>query len=170
MFLNKNLHAALSKNEKVLAQIIKRALKIKANAVTADEKENGPRAILNFGHTIGHALETISGYAISHGQAVALGILAEARLSLNLGVLRTSDFSEIKNMLSGLIPDLPDMNKNNLNDILKLIKMDKKNRNGEARFVLIKKMGKTEIKKGNYTHKIPENLIITALKQSIYAR
>src|SRR4051812_28720399 len=79
--------AALTRQEPAaVTQLIRRSIQIKAEVVSDDEREAGRRAILNAGHTIGHALEQVSGYLIPHGEAVALGLIAECELAEGLGI------------------------------------------------------------------------------------
>ncbi|HKY33717.1 MAG TPA: 3-dehydroquinate synthase [Candidatus Polarisedimenticolia bacterium] len=86
----------------LLTGLVASACAIKAEVVAADEREGDLRRILNFGHTIGHALETLSGYALSHGEAVSIGMVAESRLAVRLGMLSREAAEAIEASLSGL--------------------------------------------------------------------
>src|SRR5436309_595603 len=81
-YLEREYGQIMAKHESCLLRIIKRSCEIKKSVVEQDEKETGLRRILNFGHTIGHAIEVLSGYRIRHGNAIAIGMVAEARMSV----------------------------------------------------------------------------------------
>lgn len=82
-------------DERLLGSLLVRAIELKAAIVGKDEFDAGVRAVLNLGHTLGHAIEASSGYSISHGAAVAMGIAAEARIAVRMGLLRESDFKRL---------------------------------------------------------------------------
>lgn len=120
-------------------ELILKAIRAKISIIEQDAKEHSLRRILNFGHTIGHALETVSGYAMAHGEAVALGSLVESHLSRHLGYLSDSDFDEIKRVLSCFPLKLP---KNySRSKLFEAMKHDKKRGGGAPRFVLIDRIG-----------------------------
>ena len=119
--------------------------RIKAEIVAEDEKENGLRMILNFGHTIGHALEAELGYKkICHGEAVLLGMLAESKIALSLKMLSKEDFLRIEGLIAKF--NLSDKLKNiDSKRLLQFIGSDKKVASGRIRFVLPRKIGEVEI-------------------------
>lgn len=120
-------------------ELILKAIRAKISIIEQDAKDHSLRRILNFGHTIGHALETVSGYAMAHGEAVALGSLVESHLSCTLSYLSDSDFDEIKRVLSRFPLKLP---KNySRSKLLEAMKHDKKRGGGALRFVLIDRIG-----------------------------
>jgi 3-dehydroquinate synthase len=126
------------------ARLIARSCRIKAHYVRIDEKENGPRKTLNFGHTIGHAVETISLKSktpLLHGEAVVLGMLCAARLSVLEGHLKNDDFDKIKSVFKkhGFMQKLPAaIGKGN---ICRLILKDKKNVGKKIRWTLLNSIG-----------------------------
>ena len=130
---------------KVLISCIKRACAIKAEIVGADEKEAGLRAILNFGHTLGHAVENLSGYGeFRHGEAVAIGMLGAARASQKLGLCSMEQVSILKELLESFhlptgLPPFP------VEEYLIAMKRDKKNRQGILRMVLNEGIGSYQI-------------------------
>ena len=132
----------------VLSLIIKRSCEIKAEVVSYDEKEAGLRAILNFGHTIGHAVETETRYTrFLHGEAVGLGMCLESRLSEVLGLMNSEQIGRIQNLIEfyGLPCRLPeDLNAGNL---LSCMKRDKKVVAGEMTFIVPEKIGRVAIRK-----------------------
>ncbi len=147
--LEKKRDAILGLDRAVISYVIERSCQIKAEVVSKDEREAGLRAVLNYGHTIGHAVETETGYSkYLHGEAVAMGMCLAARLSAELGIMEASHADRIKSVVCayGLPAELPkDVNGDKL---LSLISMDKKAVAGEMRFILPKAIGSVVIHKG----------------------
>jgi len=166
-YLKKNASSALSRNPKVLTHIIKRAAGIKAGVVSADEKEAGKRMVLNFGHTIGHALEKLSDYRIIHGEAVALGILVEGRIAMNQGVLSRHDYEAIADLLASFRTKPETLSRFSPRAVVRAARGDKKSIGGRARYVILKKIGAVEVKSGAYAHSVPEKDVIRALKEAV---
>ncbi len=133
----------LSKPE-LLTEVIGRCAKLKADVVVEDEREGGKRRILNFGHTIGHALETHFGFDIlRHGEAVAYGMLAAGKLSNEDGRLKIEDLELLQTTIKKLpLPKLPEFDAEN---ILKIMQRDKKVKDRKINFVLLEAIGKTVI-------------------------
>ena len=133
----------LSKPE-LLTEVIGRCAKLKADVVVEDEREGGKRRILNFGHTIGHALETHFGFeTLRHGEAVAYGMLAAGKLSNEDGRLEIEDFELLQTTIKKLpLPKLPEFDAEN---ILKIMQRDKKVKERKINFVLLEAIGKTVI-------------------------
>ncbi len=119
-----------------LIHAVKRSCQIKANVVEIDEKESSLRAILNYGHTFGHAIETLSGYGVySHGEAVAIGMVIAAELSRQLGFGSSEDVAAIRSLLNAFgLPENPPAY--SLWDYLAAMGRDKKVREGMLQFVL----------------------------------
>lgn len=114
--------------------------------VSKDERESSLRAILNYGHTIGHAIETLTGYSsYLHGEAISIGMVYEAKLSSMLGFLDKESFEKIRNILKdfGLPVNLP-INMDS-SAMLKTILLDKKNIEGKIRMVIPESIGKMKI-------------------------
>jgi 3-dehydroquinate synthase len=143
-FVQKNLDKILEKDPKTLESLISRAVKIKKKVVKRDEKEKGLRAILNFGHTVGHAIELLSNYKMDHGHAVALGILAEARMAK----ISKRNYKKIEELLNRLGFDPKELKKFKKKDLLNAMKSDKKGQN----YVRIKRIGKVA---KQLLHKVP---------------
>src|SRR5207249_3731881 len=100
-----DLDAIFAKDRRVLAEIIAESCRIKAAVVAADEREAGPRRILNFGHTAGHALEAVTKYRrYRHGEAVAYGMLVAAELAAGRGALADRDRKALADLIAGLGP------------------------------------------------------------------
>ena len=96
-FLEKNSEKALNLDKEIITFMIKKALEIKISVVEKDELENSERKLLNFGHTLAHSIENY--YNISHGKAVAIGMLKAASISIEKEYLKTEEFNAIKNLL-----------------------------------------------------------------------
>jgi len=134
------------------------AVKIKSVIVSKDEKEKGLRTILNFGHTIGHAIESYYGYErIKHGEAVALGMKCAGFISNRKRLLSLNAKNKLFNTLEKL--NLPDTSDINEKEIVKKIKSDKKSKKGKIKFVLLSDIGKTKI-----VSSVPQNLIEDSLE------
>jgi len=139
-----------------LIQIIYESSLIKAFVVSNDEKEKGDRALLNFGHTYGHAFEAIQSLeGFSHGQAVGLGMICASHLSLLLEKISSEEFEKIKNLIKsvGLPHELPDNFK--VNDFSEAMSRDKKILNKKLRFITLRGIGSAEI-----TEDPPEDLVL----------
>ena len=142
--LERDLPKLLKREAKTLAAVVARCCEIKAEVVGQDETEGGVRAILNFGHTIGHAIENSSGYGkYLHGEAIAIGQVAAARLSAGLTGLPEDDVSRIRNLFrrAGL-PVALKLNSVQRRKLFTAMKLDKKVSDGEIKFVLAKKVGR----------------------------
>lgn len=163
LYVEKNLSKTLSLNTTTLTDIIQAAVSLKSDIVHQDEKEQGLRMTLNFGHTIGHALEKISDYKILHGYAVAYGILIETKLSQLLGLLSENDFLAIEALFTQLGIKASSLKKYSVKDIIKLTASDKKTKAHKARYILLKTIGSVYESKGNYAHAVPEKLIQRAI-------
>lgn len=135
--------------------LILKAIQGKIEIVEQDPTEQGLRRILNFGHTIGHALETVANYEISHGEAVALGCTAEAHLSMRLGYLAEKDFEQIQAMFSRFPLKLHKTY--NRTKLLSAMAHDKKRLLGEIRFVLIDKIGRAMPFEGAYCRVVTQS-------------
>lgn len=134
-------------DQAALGHIIRRSCEIKAEVVSKDERESGLRAILNYGHTIGHAVETATGYtALLHGEAVAIGMYHEALMAVNAGILKPEEAQRLKAMLAhyGLPHELPEGVQ--CSAMLTAMAMDKKALAGKLRFVLPERTGSVVIR------------------------
>jgi 3-dehydroquinate synthase len=154
--LERDLPKLLKRNPKTLANVVARCCRIKADVVSQDETESGLRAILNFGHTIGHALEAISGYGkYLHGEAISIGQVAAARLSAVQSGLPESDAARITTIFQRAgLPTRVRLNSQQIKKLSAAMKLDKKVSGGEIKFVLAKKIGKVE-----FGQKVPLALV-----------
>ncbi|ABO49556.1 3-dehydroquinate synthase [Desulforamulus reducens MI-1] len=145
-WLEKNYSRILNLDTTALEQVAETCCKIKASVVEQDEREQGCRAILNYGHTVGHAIESLSGYGTYlHGEAVAMGMISAARLALNEGILSQQDFERIYRLISavGLPTELP--RGLGPQDIIDSMYHDKKTVLGKLVFVLPRSLGQVDI-------------------------
>ena len=139
-FIEANLDKIKALDEAVLEEIVFRSARIKAEVVEKDEIDLGLRNILNFGHTIGHAIETVSDFKVVHGAAVAIGMLAAASISNRLGILDQNELTRLKRLLQGA--GLPtETSGHKIKEIIQTIKHDKKILRGKIRFVLPRAIG-----------------------------
>lgn len=140
-WLEQNITGLIARDTDILNKAICRSCEIKAEIVAADERESGVRALLNLGHTFGHAIENAMGYGVwLHGEAVATGIIMAADLSKKLKFINESDFKRIHSIFqkAGLPVIAP---KFSPDDYLRLMKLDKKVEGGKMRFILLKRIG-----------------------------
>ena len=149
----------LRKDADLLTWAIAESVKLKAEVVSADEKEGDLRRVLNFGHTLGHAFEAATSYRhFLHGEAVAWGMIAAARISTEIGCCDHSTYERIRKaaLAWGALPSVTVQT----GKALKLIQSDKKTENGVVYFVLPKEIGKVEI-----VNNVPEQAITVALAE-----
>jgi 3-dehydroquinate synthase len=134
------LSAGGSASDRMLSLIV-RSIEIKAEIVSRDEREEGLRKTLNFGHTIGHAIELVSGYSLLHGEAVAIGMALEGRLAESIGVAKVGTAATIVKALqsAGLPTDLPTSFQ--VEEVIEAMKSDKKGVSGKTRFALPLRVG-----------------------------
>ena len=153
--LERDLPKLLRRDPRTLAAVVARCCEIKAEVVRQDETESGLRAILNFGHTIGHALEAISHYGkYLHGEAIAIGQVAAARLSARLLGLPARDVERIERLFQRAgLPTQVKLNAPQRQKLLAAMQLDKKVSGGEIKFVLARRIGAVE-----FGHRVPTAL------------
>ncbi|MGI9328692.1 MAG: 3-dehydroquinate synthase [Pseudomonadales bacterium] len=162
-WLEANTAALLAQEPAALAHAIQRSVEIKAEVVAADEREGGVRAILNFGHTFGHAIETLTDYQqLLHGEAVAIGMVMAAELSVALGLSTIEDARRLTALLQavGLPITCPaTLSSGNMRSAMGL---DKKVQDGKLRLILMHGLGRVEIHDD-----VPEGPLMTTLNQAL---
>jgi 3-dehydroquinate synthase len=158
-FLRGNARAILSGNGAALERAIKRSCEIKRDIVETDEKEKRLRKSLNLGHTLGHAIEKASGYRISHGTAVGLGIIAETRIAEKLGLLGRETASEITGLMETLGIRKEALKKLDARAVVRNTLYDKKNTGKVVNYVLPAAIGKVRI-----GVKVPAGLVLSVLQ------
>jgi 3-dehydroquinate synthase len=152
--------AILARETAALSDVVTGSVRIKAEVVAGDEKEQGRRAILNFGHTIGHAVEAATGYSLLHGEAIAIGMALETELGITMGITERGDAKALVTALDkfGLPTELP--SEIPFDRLLAAMQQDKKVRSGDIRFALISRLGQVARgPKGEWTLPVsPETL------------
>jgi 3-dehydroquinate synthase len=158
--LERELARLLRRQASVLAEVIARCCEIKAEVVRQDEMETGLRAILNFGHTIGHAIENISGYGkYLHGEAISIGQVAAAKLSVRAAGLAVDEAGRIERLfLRAGLPVAIKLSAARRAVLLEKMRLDKKVSGGEIKFVLARRIGQVEA-----GHKISPEVIEAVL-------
>jgi len=144
-YLEENIDRIMRLETSAIQHIVRRSCQIKANVVTEDETEGGLRAILNFGHTVAHAVETHTAYdRYTHGEAVAIGMVVAARLAHELGMFKASEVHRLIHLLKRI--ELPtNLPKSDPAVLMSLMETDKKAVKGVPRFILPVGLGKVEI-------------------------
>lgn len=164
-WLEQHMPQLVGRDPTVLAEAVYRCCAHKARIVAADEHERGERALLNLGHTFGHAIESHLGYGEwLHGEAVAVGMLMAADLSMRLSWLTPADVLRVKRLLlaAKLPVDVPDLMTSA--DFLRLMKLDKKVLAGQLRLILLKALGEAVIYQDT-----PDDLLMQTLSQRQFA-
>ena len=157
-FLEENSAAVLAMEEKALVHVIARSCEIKAEVVAEDEKESGLRRILNFGHTIGHAIEQETGYVrYNHGEAVAIGMVGAACISRDLGLVDGEKVERVLRLLRALrLPSRADGC--TVENMYAAIFHDKKTINGKVNWVLMEDIGRVAVR-----NDVPEDIVKRAM-------
>ena len=128
-----------------MCEVVEKAVRIKAAIVSADEKEGGRRAILNFGHTLGHALEAVTGYgALTHGEAIVIGMRVALEISAQLGLCSAADAARALALL-GRFPAPPPVSPPQREAVIAAARRDKKAQAGSLRFVVLAGIGKGQV-------------------------
>ena len=139
--LKSNSNLVLSRNLKVLEEVVYESIKTKSKIVTKDEKENGVRALLNFGHTFGHAIEAKNNYkGVSHGEAVVLGMIIASEISYLENYITKKELEEIKNLITSLGLS-GNYKKYKYADLKPYLMNDKKVSKGKLNLILLNKIG-----------------------------
>lgn len=147
-WIEKNIAALRNLDPAAITHAVRRSCEIKADVVTQDERESGLRQILNFGHTVGHAIENSTGYGVMrHGEAISIGMIVESALGVDQAPGWTeSEHLRLVSLLkaAGLPTRLPKSLTVSLDDLFKAAATDKKNRDGEIRYMLPRRLGLVE--------------------------
>ena len=151
--LEENVEELRAADPGVAGPAVARSVVLKAGVVSEDEFEGGYRQILNFGHTLGHALEAASEYALGHGSAVALGMLMETRLGERLGVTEAGTLRRLKTVLEELLGPLA-WSGTDAESAVRYLRTDKKVRAGRPRVVLLRRLGEVDPGQG-WSHEVP---------------
>lgn len=143
-YIDERFNQIMSLNEDVMKYLIKKCCEIKAHIVSQDEREEGLRKILNYGHTLGHALEAITNYEkYTHGEAVIVGMYYEAKMALKMGMINKEYFKEIVSIIEKTHIDL-DISMFDQNILIDIMAHDKKNLRDKISFILPCELGKVK--------------------------
>ena len=144
VYLEKHLDLIKALDDNVLETIVAKSAQIKVEVVEIDEKDTGLRNILNFGHTVGHAVESVTNFQVAHGQAVAIGMVAAAKIAAELDILDSGNVVRLKSLLekAGLTTKLP---LTEVKPVMQAMRYDKKVQSGKIRFVLPRAIGQVFI-------------------------
>lgn len=158
-FLEENRRGIVEREVDKLLYIVNECARIKGSIIEKDEYDRGLRNILNFGHTIGHGIESSAGFSLSHGEAVALGMKAEAFIAVRSGYFEEKYYNRAMNLIRDF--GLPQSLKNvDTREVIEYMKRDKKNTTNNVKFVLPDKIGHAII-----TTEIKQNLIAEAMEE-----
>lgn len=150
------------RDNKFYLKIVEASCRIKSRIIEQDEKEKELRKILNYGHTIGHAIETAGGYKIPHGEAVGLGMAYEGKISTQLGLLDKKSLEKQNRLIKNI--GLPITYKGDINQLIEIMKKDKKSKAGKLYFVLPITIGKIKQKNGQVAFPVNETFARKCLK------
>jgi 3-dehydroquinate synthase len=149
----------LGREQQSLEHIVAVTARIKSSVVEEDEKDTGLRNILNYGHTIGHGVESASSFSLGHGESVAIGMVAAGWIAASMGILAVSEVERLKDLLvlAGLPVTVPDHL--NAKDITDAMSRDKKILKGRLRFVLLSRIGEAVVRNDVSTELVNETLL-----------
>jgi 3-dehydroquinate synthase len=162
-FLETNLDAILARNLDRLEQLAGYNCRIKGAVVEADPTETNRRRLLNYGHTIGHAVETAAAYRLLHGEAVAIGIAAALQIEKQMRLADADRIERICALLGRLSVPLTIPADLSAETLMNLLTRDKKAVGGWPRFVLLEKIGKPLIRSGQYAHQVAPDIVRSIL-------
>jgi 3-dehydroquinate synthase len=163
-FIEKNIQAILLRDRAVLEKIADFNCRIKGNVVEDDPHEQNMRRILNYGHTIGHAVESASGYELLHGEAVAIGMIAAGLIEIEMGLGDPERLDRIRRILERLGVPLKFPKNMAENKLIDLIKRDKKAVNKWPRFVLISQIGQVYCRDGQWAVNVEPPIVKKTLR------
>ena len=146
------------------ARCVTASVRLKSQVVARDEFERGLRQVLNFGHTVGHALEAATDYRLGHGRAVAFGMVAEARLGERLGLTEASTSERLIDVLAELV-DRTALEVET-STVLNFLRADKKARGGRTRYVLLRRIGQV-LDQGGWAREVDEDEVRTVVDEVI---
>jgi len=162
--INTNL---LSNNKSIIQRIIKTCMQIKIKTIKADFREGDKRMILNFGHTVGHALERLFNYKEAHGDCIGLGMLIESKISQNINKITVKEYEEIKRILFRYNLLSLKINKTNTKKLISFMRLDKKNSTNNITFSIPKNIGNIYKNNGKHSIEISDIIIEKSINKVI---
>ena len=165
-YLERNVKGLFERDEETLLTVAKQNCFVKGNVVEKDSNEKGLRKILNYGHTIGHAVEKLSDYKLRHGECVSIGMVVEGRIAVKMKLLSEKDFERMKELLEklGLSTKVPE--KMGGRKILEIANLDKKSRNGKAMYTLPKRIGEMNSFNKEYATLVDDSIVLESIEES----
>ncbi len=164
-FFENNIEAILNRDSKILREIAYKNCQIKAAIVAEDPTEKNRRRVLNYGHTIGHAIETASNFDLLHGQSVAIGIIAAGFIEEKLGLVTDDRRQRIQNLFKKLDMPLKTPPAIDKKDLINIVKYDKKAVNKWPKFILLKEIGSALCKSQQWAHEVSKQIIEEVLDE-----
>lgn len=165
-YLNLNIDLIMDRDEAAALSIAEENCKIKGVVVAVDPNEKGLRRILNYGHTVGHAVEKLAGYSLPHGYCISIGMMVAGRIARELGYFPQNELERQEKILrrAGLPvkipPEIADL------DIIEVTSRDKKAKGGKARYCLPKRIGEMNDFGGNYVIPVENDVVRKALEET----
>lgn len=157
--LEQEHRAVTAREPEALERVVRRSVEIKAEVVAADEREAGRRAILNFGHTVAHAIEATTKFATLHGEAVAIGMTCEAHLAEALKIAEPGTADRVRRLLERYALPLELPESATVDDLVAAMLLDKKTREGTVRFALPQAIGRMYADGNSWTVAAPEHVV-----------
>ena len=161
--LKENSKEWMQRDLDLLKTLIHDSIQIKKKVAKHDLKESGERRILNFGHTIGHAIETLEEYSLSHGEAIAIGMVVEGLIAHKMGHLKEKDFDDLYALIKALGFPLKCSSRVTIHAMTEAMKLDKKGGGGVPRFVILHGIGHVHSYKGDYCRAVDQEILDEAL-------
>ncbi len=157
--------ALLEGDPEALERVVATSVELKARVVSEDEREGGVRRTLNFGHTLAHALEAVTRFALSHGEAVAIGMVLEARLGERLGITEAGTAGALAGILGRL--ELPTRIPVGVDPVgvLHATRTDKKSAGGAVRYALIERLGRADRAGGGWARPVSDEVVLEILRE-----
>jgi len=164
-FLEHNLDAILRRQPDVLEQVAYHNCRIKAKVVEQDPTEKNRRRMLNYGHTIGHAIESVSGFELLHGEAVAIGIIAAGMIEIEMGLGDGKRLERVRKVLTALGVPVTIPKNISKTTLIDTIRRDKKAINKWPKFVLIDKIGGVHRQEGQWAIEVGQDVVEKVLEK-----
>ncbi len=158
-FFETHIQAICNKDMAILEQIAFKNCSIKAQVVQEDPTEKNLRRILNYGHTIGHAVESASGYQLLHGEAVGIGMIAAGKIEKAMGLIQDDRLERIETLLKKLDLPISIPAAINKDQVVELLRTDKKAVGKWPRFVLLESLGTTLCRDGQWAHEVSQDYV-----------
>jgi 3-dehydroquinate synthase len=165
--IERDAQVLLRLDREKMCRLIERSVQIKAAVVEADEREGGLRKTLNFGHTIGHAIEAHSRFQLLHGESIAIGMVVEAEVGEQMGITQKGTAKQLRMLLQRIGLPFRVPSTFSLDAIMDLTRVDKKARGGRVEYALLEQVGKCSVGAGSYGTPVPDEVAQEALARAL---